>query len=68
MSKTENKLSINQKIAQLDAATEWFYSEDFSLDEALAKYQSANKLAQEITKDLDELENQVKVVADFTQD
>lgn len=68
MSKNAAKNSIEAKIKHLDESVEWFYSEDFSLDQALQKYQDANKLAQEITKDLSELKNQVEVIADFAKD
>lgn len=67
-SKTSNHPSISQKIKQLEADTEWFYSDDFSLDEAISKYQSAIELAAEIEQDLTELKNQVEVIADFTKD
>lgn len=67
MSKNVAKNSIESKIKQLDESVEWFYSEDFSLDQALQKYQDANKLAQAIEKDLSELRNQVEVLADFTK-
>ncbi len=61
--------SILTKMAQLEALTNWFYSEDFSLDEALAKYQSATSLATEIQHDLAELHNQVEILhQDFTKD
>lgn len=66
MSKVE-KLTINQKIEQLDGAIEWFYGEDFQLDQALPKYQAALKQAQEIEADLNELKNQVEVIEDFTK-
>lgn len=65
MSKTEN--NISQKIQQLDEAVEWFYGDEFSLDQALEKYQSAAKLAETIEKDLTELKNKVEVVEDFTR-
>ncbi len=61
------KLSINQKIAQLDQAVEWFYSDDFNLDEALERYQVAKTLGEEINQDLAKLKNQVEVLADFTK-
>lgn len=67
MSKTDPKLSISKKIATLDEAVEWFYGEDFELDQALAKYKAASKLAGEIEKDLSELKNQVEVIGDFTK-
>lgn len=67
MSKDETKKSISERIAELDASVEWFYSEDFQLDQALEKYQQANQLAENIAKDLSELKNKVEVVEDFTK-
>ena len=58
---TESK-TISQKIAELDKDTEWFYSDEFNLDEAVLKYKNAIKLAKEIEKDLDELKNEVEVL------
>ena len=66
MSQSANK-SISDKIATLDQAVEWFYGDDFTLDQAVKKYQSATKLAQEIEQDLSELKNQVEVLADFAK-
>ena len=63
----QSKASIETKIKELDESVEWFYSDDFSLDEALRKYQDAQKLAKNIEKDLAELENQVEVIANFAQ-
>lgn len=68
MPKNATKTSIESQIQQLDASVEWFYGDDFSLDQALQKYQEASKLAQAIEKDLSELKNQVTVIADFTKD
>ncbi len=68
MSKNEAKTtSIEKKLAELDAAVEWFYGDDFSLDEALEKYKSAAELAEKIETDLKELKNEVQVIADFTK-
>ena len=33
----ENK-TLNQKIEELEKSTDWFYSDDFNLDEAVKKY------------------------------
>ena len=63
----QSKASIETKIKELDESVEWFYGDDFSLDEALRKYQDAQKLAKNIEKDLAELENQVEVIANFAQ-
>ncbi len=61
-------LTIDQQISQLDAAIEWFYSDDFSLAQAVDKYQSAIQIAQSIDQNLDQLENQVKVLSqDFSK-
>ena len=67
MSKTANKIPISKKLAQFDAAVEWFYGDDFSLDQALTKYQDAKKLADEIEHDLSELKNEVQILEDFTK-
>lgn len=56
------KKTINQKIAELDEQVEWFYGEDFSLDQAAKKYEAAVKKAKEIEKDLSELKNQISVI------
>ena len=32
--------TLNQKIEQLDSAVEWFYSDEFKLEEATEKYTS----------------------------
>lgn len=67
MSKPETKLSISQKLAQLDESVEWFYGEDFQLDQAVARYESAIKTAKSIKKDLATLKNKVEVIGDFTK-
>lgn len=62
------KPSLNQKIGELDKQVEWFYSEDFKLEEAVDKYKSAVKLAKEIEKDLNELKNEIEVLSeDFSK-
>ncbi len=62
------KMSLNQKIEKLDAEVEWFYSDDFKLDEATTKYKDAVELAKEIEKDLSELKNEIEVLAeDFSK-
>lgn len=65
---SENKKSLNQKIEQLDAEVEWFYSEDFKLEEAAEKYKASVKLAKEIEKDLETLKNEIEVLTeDFSK-
>ena len=56
------KMSLSKKIEKLDAEVEWFYSDDFKLEEAVAKYEEALKLAKEIENDLHELKNEIEVL------
>ena len=64
----ENKPTLNEKIAALDAQVEWFYSDDFKLEEAVDKYQKAATLAKEIEADLKSLRNEIEVLAeDFSK-
>lgn len=61
--------TITAKLAQLNTEIEWFYGEDFSLDQAAAKYQSTLALAKQIESDLGALKNHIEVIAkDFTKD
>ncbi|MBP5204719.1 exodeoxyribonuclease VII small subunit [Candidatus Saccharibacteria bacterium] len=63
------KKSISEKMKDLEAATEWFYSDDFTLEKATEKYKSTMKLAEEIEKDLNELKNEISVIEkDFTKE
>ncbi|MCR5700055.1 MAG: exodeoxyribonuclease VII small subunit [Candidatus Saccharibacteria bacterium] len=62
------KKSLNQKIAALDTEVEWFYSDDFKLEEATEKYKKAIKLAKEIEQDLSDLQNEIQVLSeDFSK-
>ena len=65
---SENKLSLNDKIKKLDDAVDWFYSEEFKLEEATEKYKAAIKMAREVEKDLDEMKNEIEVLTeDFSK-
>ena len=62
------EVSLNSKIKDLDDKVEWFYSDDFKLEEASGKYKEAIKLANEIKNDLDDLKNEIEVLAeDFSK-
>ena len=62
------KMSLNQRIEKLDNEVEWFYSDDFKLEQAVEKYKEATKLAKEIEKDLNELKNEIEVLSeDFSK-
>jgi exonuclease VII small subunit len=63
------KKKINEKIEELNERVEWFYGEDFKLEEASEKYQAATKLAKEIEADLKDLKNEIKVIEeDFSKE
>ena len=62
------KQSLNEKIAKLDEDVEWFYSDDFKLEQAAEKYKNAISLAKDIEKDLSELKNEIEVLTeDFSK-
>lgn len=58
--------TIDQKILELDRKIEWFYSDEFSLDQALKQYREACNLADKIEKELAELKNDIEILADFS--
>ncbi len=65
---TENKKTLNEKIAELDEKVEWFYSDEFKLEEATGKYKEALNLAKEVEKDLKELKNEIEILSeDFSK-
>ena len=62
------KSNLNQKIEKLDAEVEWFYSDDFKLEEAMKRYREAIEMAKEIENDLDNLKNEIEILAeDFSK-
>ncbi|MBO4855675.1 hypothetical protein J6X15_04065 [Candidatus Saccharibacteria bacterium] len=64
---TEKK-NISDKIADLKEGVDWFYSEDFKIDDASKKYRDLTKLAKEIEEDLAKMKNEIKVIEeDFSK-
>jgi exonuclease VII small subunit len=60
---------ISDKIAELKEGVDWFYSDDFKLEDASEKYRALTDLAKEIEKDLAEMKNEINVIAeDFSKD
>jgi len=60
--------NISEKIDELKSGVEWFYSDDFKLEDASEKYKTMTELAKEIEKDLAELKNDIKVIEeDFSK-
>ena len=61
-------MSITDKITKLNELTQWFYSDEFNLDEAEQKYEEAANLAKEIEADLNALKNRIEVIdKDFSK-
>jgi exonuclease VII small subunit len=62
------KPTINERISELNKEVEWFYGDDFSLDQAVEKYKETLAHAQSIQKDLQSIKNEVvKIEQDFTK-
>ena len=60
--------TISEKIDDLKNGVEWFYSDEFKLEEASEKYKDMTTLAKEIEKDLENLKNDIKVIEeDFSK-
>lgn len=61
--------TISDKISELKTGVEWFYSDDFKLEDASEKYKALTTLAKEIEGDLDNLKNEIKVIEeDFSKE
>ena len=61
--------TISDKISELKTGVEWFYSDDFKLEEASEKYKALTTLAKEIEGDLDSLKNEIEVIEkDFSKE
>jgi exodeoxyribonuclease VII small subunit len=56
---SENKQTIEVRIAALETKVAWFDGEDFELDKAIEQYEEAQKMANEITEQLDQLKNTI---------
>lgn len=68
MTEKQAKLTLNQKIANLDQQVDWFYSDDFTLEQAVDNYKNALNLAKDIEKDLKNLKNEIEVLSeDFSK-
>ena len=64
----QKTVNISEKIDRLKTGVDWFYSDDFKLDEASEKYKELTKLAKEIEADLQNLKNEIKVIEeDFSK-
>jgi len=60
MSEANN--TVQGKLTELSELVAWFQSSDFKLEDAVTKFKDAEKLAEEIEKDLTKLKNDITVV------
>ncbi|MEE0888303.1 MAG: hypothetical protein U0L97_03785 [Candidatus Saccharimonadaceae bacterium] len=64
----KDKKTINNKIEEFDQCVDWFYSDEFDLDEVEERYKKAIALAEGIQKDLSKLKNNIEILEkDFTK-
>jgi len=61
MSKKENK-PIATLLKEFETIVAWFEGEDFSLEDALKKYQEAEVLSKEIESRLSEVKNEITII------
>ena len=54
--------TVQEKMTALNELVSWFQSEEFSLEAAVEKFETAEKLAEEIEGDLQKLKNDITVV------
>ncbi len=59
---SEKNNTVQDKLTELSELVAWFQSSSFSLEAAVEKFQQAEKLAEEIEKDLTTLKNDISVV------
>lgn len=60
--------NISEKIDVLKTGVEWFYSDDFKLEQAGEKYKKLTELAKEISSELEKMKNDIKVIQeDFSK-
>ncbi|MCL2869693.1 hypothetical protein FWF48_02695 [Candidatus Saccharibacteria bacterium] len=68
MSQKENK-SVAKQLDDLKQKIDWFYGEDFKLDEALKRYEEVIESSKSLEKQLGNMKNKVEQLAkDFSID
>jgi len=56
------KSDLNKKLEELDKLVTWFEGDDTDIEQAVEKFETANKLAAEIREELAKLENKITVL------
>lgn len=58
----KNSNDLNKKLEELEKMVAWFEGDDIDIEQAIAKFEAANKLADEIRAQLGDLENKITVL------
>ena len=56
------KPSHERQMQQLEELISWFDSDDFDIEKAIEKFKEAEKLSNDIEKDLNNLKNEINIV------
>ncbi len=59
---SEKSNTVKQKLADLDELVTWFEQEDIEIDQALKKFEVAEKLAAEIGDELQTAKNKIEII------
>ncbi len=62
MTKKTDSMTIEDKITQLETLVAWFDSDEFVLEQAMSRYDEAQKLAAEIQAELAKLKHTIERV------
>ena len=55
----QNSEDLNSKLRELDEVLAWFDSDEIDLEAALDKFETGSKLAEDIKRRLDEVQNKI---------
>lgn len=59
---TKNSSTIKQKLAELDKLVAWFEQDDIEIEQALKKFEQAEKLAADISDELQTTKNKIEII------
>ncbi|MEK7621466.1 MAG: exodeoxyribonuclease VII small subunit [Patescibacteria group bacterium] len=59
---TKNSSTIKQKLAELDKLVAWFEQDDIEIEQALKKFEQAEKLAADISDELQTAKNKIEII------
>ncbi len=54
--------TIKEKLAELDELVTWFEQDDIEIDQAIKKFEDAEKLASEIGDELQTAKNKIEII------